>query len=751
MGIELKGGRARNELTKFRYDVVMRVGGERPERPDVRWVDWRGDGLTLDALRRRLAEEAPAALGVASVPNGRLQSEARALRWLAEASDGATVGDLRLVRVPFGVGPEDVWALAAELPYRVDVCWSGSGVDARMDLLFRRLEGAVPPVPGLPRQAERPQGWSHYANNPLQGLFAERMAPRLRAWLAERLPEYMVPAVFVPLDALPLSANGKLDRKALPPPESERPELAASFVAPRSAVEETLARIWFEILRLDHVGVSDNFFELGGDSILSMQIVARANQKGLRLTARQMFQHQTISELAAVAAIPDGAETPLAEQGAVTGPVPLTPIQRWFFARELPNPDHYNLAVFLAVAGPLDPARLDRAVERLTFHHDALRLRFTRSVEGWSQRIAEPGGPVPSMRIDLSALPERLQRPAVESAAGDAQTSLDLARGPLLRAVSFDLGPDRPGRLLLAVHHLAVDGVSWRILLEDLETAYDQPGRLPAKTASFRSWARRLGAETPALPVRVESGLPLDLPGDGPGLQASARTLSSSLGEEETRGLLHDVPGVYGTRINDALLAALAAAFTRWTGRPSLRLDLESHGRDGEVDLSRTVGWFTALVPVELDLAGARGPGEALVAVKEQLRKVSVADAFTRSSDGVLFNYLGQLGDDRDGVSLFAPAPESAGATIDPRSARSHLLQIDCSVADGRLRAEWTYSAGRHRQDTIEGLAKAFFDELAAIVEHCRTPGAGAYTPSDFPEAELDEDDFATLMARLSR
>ncbi|HSG40806.1 MAG TPA: condensation domain-containing protein, partial [Thermoanaerobaculia bacterium] len=524
-----------------------------------------------------------------------------------------------------------------------------------------------------------------------------------------------------------------------------------------------------------------------GDSILSMQIVSRANQEGLRLTPRQMFQHQTIAELSAVAG---AAEAVRAEQGTVTGTVPLTPIQRWFFERELPDPDHYNLAVFLAVAEPLDPARLELTVQRLALQHDALRLRFRREESGWMQLLPDSAGPVPYALLDLSALPERLHRRAVEEAATSAQRSLDLARGPIFRVVSFDLGPGRAGRLLFVVHHLAVDGVSWRILLEDLETVYRQLGRgeaprLPAKTTSFRSWARRLASHAFSPDVDREAvfwlarageatePLPADFPGAGNGGEGSVRRVSLELGEEATRALLQEVPEVYGTRINDVLLAALGEAFSRWTSRRLLRLDLESHGREDlfeDVDLSRTVGWFTAELPVLLNLEGVRGPGEALVAVKEQLRRIPAGGLgygllrYLRPGEEVaerlralprpqvLFNYLGQLGDGRDGKgSLFTRAPEDGGPTVDPRGTRSHLLQIDCSVADGRLRAEWAYSADRHRRETVEGLARGFFAAIETLIEHCRMPGAGAYTPSDFPDADLGDDDFASLMDRLSR
>ncbi|MCP4663254.1 MAG: amino acid adenylation domain-containing protein, partial [bacterium] len=313
-------------------------------------------------------------------------------------------------------------------------------------------------------------------------------AGELRSFLKARLPEYMVPAIFATLEELPHSPSGKVDRTALSRralPSAARPE--AAFAPPRTPSEQTLAAIWSQVLGIERAGIHDNFFELGGDSILSIQIVARARRAGVGITPRQLFQHQTIAELAANAVA--GVEV-AAEQGPVSGPVPLTPIQRWFFEQEVEQPWHWNQAVLLGVAQRLDGAILAGALERLLAHHDALRLRFARDASGWRQEMALPGDSVPLLRVDLSALVEAEGRDAVAAAATRAQASLDLERGPLLRAVYFELGSGTTGLLLWVIHHLAVDAVSWRVLLEDLETAYDALRRgeepiLPAKTTSF--------------------------------------------------------------------------------------------------------------------------------------------------------------------------------------------------------------------------------------------------------------------------
>ncbi|HEY0606761.1 MAG TPA: amino acid adenylation domain-containing protein, partial [Herpetosiphonaceae bacterium] len=293
----------------------------------------------------------------------------------------------------------------------------------------------------------------------------------LRSFLLDRLPEYMVPSAFVLLDVLPLTSHGKVDRAALPAPDTARPELAETFAAPQTATETLLAAIWASVLRREQIGIHDNFFALGGDSILSIQIIARANQAGLRLTPRQLFQHQTIASLAAVAGT---APEQTAEQGLVTGPVPLTPIQHWFFTQDLPERHHWNQSALFEVRQPLDGALLEQAVQQVLAHHDALRLRVERTADGWRQ--INPGlDATPLVQaFDLRAVPLGEQAAAITQAATQLQTSLDLHSGPLLRVGSFTLGDDQPGRLLLVVHHLAVDTVSWGILLEDLQTAYAQ-------------------------------------------------------------------------------------------------------------------------------------------------------------------------------------------------------------------------------------------------------------------------------------
>ena len=599
----------------------------------------------------------------------------------------------------------------------------------------------------------------------------------LREALLARLPAYMIPSAWMVLPSLPLTDSGKVDRRALPLPEA--PSGGADHAAPDTPVEHLLAAVWAEVLQVETVGRHDNFFALGGDSILSIQVCARARKAGVRITPRLLFQHQTVATLATVADTSGVLEN---EQGLVTGPAPLTPVQRWFFDSDPAEPHHFNQSVLLETTAPLDPAPLRAALEHLERHHDALRLRFVHGEDGWRQAGGLPSGRAPLAVIDLAGLPAAARPRAVEDAAAQAQTRLDLQHGPLDRALLFHLGAQEPGRFFWAIHHLVVDGVSWRILLEDLAVLYrgltrGGPAELPAKTTSFRLWAGRLAAAAAAPETEAElpfwlqqpwtavSRLPLDHPeGVAANLVATESSESLQLDTGETRALLQEVPQAYNTRINDVLLSALAAGFRDWTGAPVLLVDLEGHGREEvfpDVDLSRTVGWFTSIHPVLLDLREASTPAASLQAVKEQLRRVPrgglgygllrragphAATLAALPQAEVLFNYLGQLDRALPADSPFREARESGGTPQSPRSRRSHLLVLNGGVFGGRLSLTCTFSTNVHRRETMRRLVDAVAARLRELIAHCSAPGTWGYTPSDFPLAGLDPAGLAALV-----
>jgi amino acid adenylation domain-containing protein/non-ribosomal peptide synthase protein (TIGR01720 family) len=604
-------------------------------------------------------------------------------------------------------------------------------------------------------------------------------AAELRAFLTDRLPGFMVPAFLVRLRELPLSPSGKLDRRTLPAPAVERDGSPAA-AEPGTPAERRLAEIWSEVLGVEGIGVTDNFFALGGDSILALQVVARARAAGLRITPRQLFQHQTVAELSLVAQ-PDAALQEKAEPGPQAGPWPLTPIQSWFFADPPVDAHHFNQAVLLAVPAALSPGALARLLVPLLTQHDALRLRFTRGEAGWSQQPAGLGEEPGPLCIDLSALPVTAGEGALAAAAAALQASLDLERGPLFRATLLQSAAGR--RLLLLAHHLVIDSVSWRILLADLQTGWQQlrrgeEPRLPARTSSYQEWSRALVAWANGGALRElaywrdqapATALPADFTGEN--TVASAATCESGLDAEETASFLRAVPETYGTGIQDALLTALVRTLARWTGQPSLVLDLEGHGREEEVaadlDLSRTVGWLTALYPVALSADPHEEPGESLKRIKEQVGRVPgrglsygmlrylaedpVARRWSAAAahPEVAFNYLGQL-DLPAGDSGLAPAGESHGPLASPRRRRRHCLEIDGRVAGGRLTVTWTYSRNLHRSDRIEALASELVAELRLLLAHCRSCRDGAYTPSDFPALAYGQEDLDRLIAGLT-
>ncbi|MFD4315427.1 amino acid adenylation domain-containing protein [Streptomyces sp. NPDC058548] len=601
-------------------------------------------------------------------------------------------------------------------------------------------------------------------------LTADGAAPtltELRAFLAGIVPDPAIPSALVVLDELPMTPSGTLDRKALPAPAATD-HSAGYHVPPRNRTESELAAIWTEVLGLPSgtVGVEDNFFELGGDSIVGLQVVSKARRAGLRLTAKQIFLHQTVADLAAVVQVAD-QPAPQAPAPAI-GEVPLTPVQRWYFEQYPEGAAHFNQSMFVELAPGTDPAALRTALTALLDHHDALRLRAVPADGTWRQHCSVTGTGEPLRTVDLSAPDGPARERAVHEAVTAAQTGFRLDTGPLLRAVLFSGAPE-PDRLFITAHHLVVDGVTWRVLLSDLELAHGQAARglpvsLPEKSTGFRDWSRRLteaagsgrfDSERPywqAVEAASAACPPLPVECTAPDTLAHARTVEAGLDAELTRALLRDVPVAYRTQVNDVLLTALAAVLADWTGGDAVAVELEGHGRENlfdDVDLSRTAGWFTTLFPVVLPVPGEDW-GSRLKAVKETLRAVPEAGIgygalrYLTENAGlgggrcqVGFNYHGHF-DVVTGDGLLrawrpSPVPDR-GADL----ARPNHLEITGMVRDGRLEFSWEYSDALHDRATIAGLAARFTVALADIVAHCAE--AGGRTPSDFPLAGLDQE-----------
>ena len=603
-------------------------------------------------------------------------------------------------------------------------------------------------------------------------------AGELKAELKQVLPEYMIPSAFVTMGSFPVTANGKLDRKALPRPEEEHATGAVERIAPRNPKEQALADIWKQVLNLEEIGVYDNFFELGGDSILSIQITSRAKLAGLHLTTKQIFENQSIAELAEVAS---EVETPiLAEQGLVMGEVALSPIENWFFDHEFVDEHHWNQSVLLDLKPDvtLTNIHIGNALAAVVMQHDALRLRFKKTESGVVQFHEDETDGFAHFalhEIDLKRQTPKHISDELASHAEGVQSSLNLAKGPLLAAAIFEL-PDNSRKLLLTIHHLVVDGVSWRILLDDFTTALKdvvekrQPKFAP-KTTSYKQWVESLAEHTnnggldaevdiwKASTQAVKPLIPVDNP-DGDNSVAFQRIFTVALDEEKTASLLREVPKAYKTEINDVLLTALAKTMADWTGNANTLIDLEGHGREmfnERVDLSRTVGWFTSVYPVRLSYDAALPIDANVKSIKEYIRNIpnrgfgfgalkylsnddSLKQALAKAPKAdIVFNYLGQFDSILENNPWFGLATDPKGSEHSLESKETHLLGVNSHVVSGKLHVDWIFSQSLFDEKTIEHLGKDYLKNLTKIVDYCLDPTTFGYTPSDFPLSGLDQ------------
>ena len=588
----------------------------------------------------------------------------------------------------------------------------------------------------------------------------------VRAFLRTTLPDYMIPAFIIFMDEFPLTPNGKIDRKGLPLPALSASEKA--YTAPRTKNQKILSKIWAETLGLPRVGINDNFFSLGGDSILSIRIISKAAGKGLSFTVKQIFEHQTLAELAMAA----GKHKPIsAEQGVVTGAVPLTPIMKRFFEPPCIDPHHFNQYMVVRISEEWDATVLRKAFAVMLSQHDALRLCFTWSGDGWSASCADVAADAADTLLgveDLSGVVRNHRMTAMDDRIETYQKSFDLRAGSLLKAVLFQTGEEE-NYLWIIIHHLAVDGVSWRIFMEDFErlcamAAKGEAMILPLKTTSFKAWASRLQqyAESTVLMEEKESWLKqtdlLPLPTDHPfdpsvNTLDAAETLTVTLPEKETHLLLHKAPDIYGARINELLLSALFMALCRWTGRTKVLIGLEGHGREAlfeDVDLSKTMGWFTSLFPVLLSIGEAKGLLETVAAVKAELNSVpnrgigygvlrymspddTVRDAFDALPfPELIFNYFGQM--DETFVSGHF-AFERLGFSESTGRVRTNMIDIGGGIINGALQITFSYCNKIHDASTIQGFADDFGANLHQLVEGCTSATSKrTFVHKDFPQ-----------------
>ncbi len=583
----------------------------------------------------------------------------------------------------------------------------------------------------------------------------------VRSHLRSLLPEYMIPSVLIRMDKLPMSPSGKVDYDRLPAQETNARTQARGPSQPSNGTtEQALLVIWRELLGAPEAGVLDNFFELGGDSILAIRMAARARRVGVVLQPGAVFENPTIVQLASVAEDLQ-APNPMTDEGGRA--IPLTPIQHWFFEHYADCTDGFCQTRSLRLNQRLTAVQLETALVQLAQRHDALRLRFHKTGDGWTQSQCSE---------ETSRLVEEV---ADEAAITEARTGcmqrLSISNGPLLQALLINVADERQ-ELFLAIHHLAVDHLSWLPLLDDLEFLLRHPGTTLAPVSLSFARAAQL------LPGRLQEAIEPDArdywvrqtaPSDGldVGAEASSERLLVSLTEGETRALLREVHATFNTGVQDFLTTALCRAFSRMLGWSKVRVELELNGRpmDGELDLSGTVGWFTALFPIELEASSETDPCMNLIAVKDELRRVPNGGAaygalrYLGSSDCrealnqpvpmVSFNYLGPAHHETSPDSLFEPLPENQRPWRPASARRVYRYEVTSIVGDSRLLTEFVWSSERDSRKAVESLSAVYLEELRQLIEACKEREGPGCTPADFRHVSLDATSLDAILSQL--
>lgn len=611
--------------------------------------------------------------------------------------------------------------------------------------------------------------------------------------LRNEMPAYMVPAFFETLEALPVTPNGKLDRRALPEPR-KKAHTGRAFTEPESDMEKELSAIWSEVLGTENIAADQSFFELGGDSIKALQVSARLHQAGKQIAVKDIFSRPTIRELAPYVR----TERQPVSQAPAEGEVKWSPVHKWFFTQDMKEANHFNQSVMLTRTNSIDEEALRKTLKAITVHHDSLRLVCKKDEEKGLLLFNRPADLADEQLYSLTILEtegdEHEKERFVKRRVAELQRNMDLENGPLVQAGLFR--SEAEDYLFLTVHHLAVDGISWRILLEDLASAYEQAIsgqeiKLPPKTMSFKTYTEQLAdyAESKQLLQQAEYWREIEhyetesLPYEQADLsQTPAKkrnTVSFTLTESETDALLKDVHSAYNTDTQDVLLASAVLAIQKWSPRHALKIALEGHGRQSEqagADISRTVGWFTSIYPV-LFRSGAYEPLEeyeirTLKTVKDTLRRIpdkgngygvlkyltppKLAGMTFGKAPEISFNYLGQFDApggnpaETEQPDAFQFSPLGGGDDVTDTWKREQSLEISAIAAKGRMTVSISYETERFRQDTIERLSESCRYYLLKLSEHCLGKTDTEKTVSDFDDRELTEEALQDIADLLS-
>lgn len=598
----------------------------------------------------------------------------------------------------------------------------------------------------------------------------------LKRYLANRLPDYMIPLHFIRLDRIPLTPNGKIDRRALPNPQLDR-SIAEDYQAPRNDTEVLLAEVWQSVLGTDRISINDSFFALGGDSIKAIQVSSRLQNRGFKMEMKDLFQYKTIGNLSGYITKRVHSES----QTEVEGDTLLTPIQHWYFQNQITDRHHFNQPLLLRSNKRFDEKNLLKVFDKILAHHDALRMVYKIKGDLITQYNRKSNENCYSFQV-FNFEDEMDYMSNITKEADQIQQSFDLCNGPLTKVALFKT---REGDyLFIVVHHLLIDGVSWRIILEDMAMAYSQISQgqkivLPSKTTSYKEWAERLCEYAKSKEIKrevaywrnIESITVNKLPRDNKSFSNKVRessTTTFSLSKDDTEKLLKQVNKAYHTEINDILLTALGMAMSDFCKSDKILINLEGHGREAiikGVDITRTVGWFTSLYPVVLDMSNCKELPYQIKSIKESLRKIpnkgigyGILKYLSPSdiTDGLKFNlkpeigfnYLGEF--DRDlTTEFFSLSDISSGECISGNQDRNHCLDINGMVIGGRLTLIINYNMNEYREDTIKRLVNEIGRSLTQIIDHCLSLETDEFTPSDLGDKDLSINELESLKKRF--
>jgi amino acid adenylation domain-containing protein/non-ribosomal peptide synthase protein (TIGR01720 family) len=612
---------------------------------------------------------------------------------------------------------------------------------------------------------------------------------KLTEYLLERLPPYMVPNLWVELVTIPLNSNGKVDYKALPEPEFSESQ-KSNFIAPRNPVEIHLVAIWKDLLDAQQISTEDNFFELGGDSILTIQVVSRMRRLGYEVQPKDLFTFQTIAGLSA-AISERTVDKSFAEQGILSGSCDLLPIQQRYLDLNQQAVSHFNQSILIGISKQLNGLVIEKALQQLVLYHDALRFSYALLDGKWQQHYGL--ATVELLTLDLSDASTGHLSSLIENYANDIQESLDIHAGIIVKFLWIKT-PDNEShnRLLFVIHHLAIDGVSWRILLEDLELLLtgveaNKPVDLGQKSSSYRQWANALyqfSQERKLLSERNywlsiaenSQGLKYDKLNTGKATIVDMAQVKMCLGVEHTKHLLHNVSQAYHTEITDILMTALAITLCDWIGSKKIVVGLEGHGREhlqDDIDTSRTVGWFTTIYPVLLRREPGIEYGDLIKSIKEQNRQIPdkgigygvlkyiAKEPLLQQRDpwDIVFNYLGQVDNVVNKSDWFTGASEAIGTSESTSHEIVETISVNGSIKSSNLCLTWRYSTAHFEEHTLQTLVNNYQINLIKLIEHCidQADKGTVYTPSDFGLGSdisyqeldnfLDDDDTDDIMS----